>query len=194
MEPKCRASGTTALIGLIKDTKLYTINVGDSRSFYQFKDEATGRICTAPISLIHSPDDEKESKRIREYGGYVKSFPSITSEFSTSRVFGDKNYLTGGLAMSRSIGDFDLHKHGVISEPDIYEMDLIEKNVYAVLFGSDGLTTCYGADRCFARLQSKPSAIEGLKKLIRDCFRDSFESSGRIYVDDMSGIYIEFTH
>ena len=96
--------------------------------------------------------------------------------------------------MSRSICDFDLRKYGVISEPDIYEMDLKEKNVHAVLFGSDGLTTCYGTDRCFARLQSKPSAIEGLKKLIRDCFRDSFESSERVYVDDMSGIYIEFTH
>ena len=183
------------MIGLIKDTKLYTINVGDSRSFYQFKDEATGRICTAPISLIHSPDDEKESKRIREHNGYIKSFPSITSEFSISRVFIDKNCLIGGLAMSRSIGDVDLRKYGVISEPDIYEMDLKEKNVHAVLFGSDGLTTCYGTDRCFARLQSKPSAIEGLKKLIRDCFRDSFESSEqRVYVDDMSGIYIEFTH
>ncbi|CBK20484.2 uncharacterized protein [Blastocystis hominis] len=43
-------------------------------------------------------------------------------------------------------------------------------------------------------MQSKPSALEGLKKLVRDCYKDSYESSKRIYVDDMSGIYIEFNH
>lgn len=194
MEEKCRFSGTTALIGLIKDTKLYTINVGDSRSFYQFKDETTGKICTAPISLIHSPDDEKERARILEHKGYVKSIPTVTNGYSISRVFTDPYCLTGGLAMSRSIGDFDLHRFGVISEPDIYELDLKEKNVHAILFGSDGLTTCFGADNCFARLQSKPTAYEGLQKLIRDCFKTSYESSERFYVDDMSGIYIEFNH
>ena len=87
--------------------------------------------------------------------------------------------------MSRSIGDFELHKYGVISEPDIYELDLKEKNVHAVLFGSDGLTTCYGADSCFARMQSKPSALEGLKKLVRDCYKDSYESSKRIYTTQL---------
>ena len=194
IESTCNNSGTTALIGLIKGTKLYTINVGDSRSFYQYKDAKTGRICTAPISLIHSPDDEKESIRIRENNGYIKSYPSVSAEYSICRVFQDSKCIKGGLAMSRSIGDFELHKYGVISEPDIYELDLKEKNVHAVLFGSDGLTTCYGADSCFARMQSKPSALEGLKKLVRDCYKDSYKSSKRIYVDDMSGIYIEFNH
>ena len=194
MEANCRFSGTTALIGLIKDSILYTINVGDSRSFYQYTDATTGKIRTAAISIIHSPDNEKESKRILASHGYVKSYPSLNSEYSITRVFMDKECLKGGLAMSRSVGDFDFRQYGVISEPDIYQLDLKEKQVHAILFGSDGLTTFYGADRCFARLQSKSSALEGLQKLIRDCFRDSYESSKRFYVDDMSGIYIEFAH
>ena len=190
----CRDSGTTALIGLIKENILYTVNVGDSRSFLQYVDEQTGKICYCPVSTIHAPDIESESLRIRSHGGYIRSYHPLACDCSNARVYSDADCRIGGLAMSRSIGDIDLRRCGVISDPDIYETDLKKKQVHAILFGSDGLTTYYGPDRCFARLQSKGTAEEGLERLICDCYKDSYESSRRSYVDDMSGIYIELSH
>ncbi|KAM8710290.1 hypothetical protein ACLKA7_016995 [Drosophila subpalustris] len=76
-------AGSTAVVVLVKDNMLYCANAGDSRAIAS----VNGRLET--LSVDHKPNNESESKRIIEGGGWV--------EF---------NRVNGNLALSRALGDF----------------------------------------------------------------------------------------
>lgn len=76
-------AGSTAVVVLIKDNRLYCANAGDSRAVACIN----GKVET--LSMDHKPNNEAESKRINEGGGWV--------EF---------NRVNGNLALSRALGDF----------------------------------------------------------------------------------------
>lgn len=76
-------AGSTAVVVLIKNNRLYCANAGDSRAVACIN----GRVET--LSMDHKPNNEAESKRINEGGGWV--------EF---------NRVNGNLALSRALGDF----------------------------------------------------------------------------------------
>eukprot|EP01098_Paradermamoeba_levis_P007337 TRINITY_DN3023_c0_g1_i1.p2 TRINITY_DN3023_c0_g1~~TRINITY_DN3023_c0_g1_i1.p2 ORF type:complete len:268 (-),score=77.29 TRINITY_DN3023_c0_g1_i1:843-1592(-) len=88
--------GTTALITFFKGDDLYLANVGDTRAVLGKKNAETER-----ISIDHRPGElPGERERIVSSGGTI-------SNFSVPRV-------EGILAISRSIGDFDLEEKGII--------------------------------------------------------------------------------
>ena len=60
-------SGSCALIMLIIDNILYSINLGDSRALYSYD---TGK-CLLQITRDHKPNDDFEKKRIENAGGKV---------------------------------------------------------------------------------------------------------------------------
>ena len=60
-------SGSCALIMLIIDNILYSINLGDSRALYSYN---TGK-CLLQITRDHKPNDETEKKRIENAGGSI---------------------------------------------------------------------------------------------------------------------------
>lgn len=76
-------SGTTSVVVVIKDDKLFCANVGDSR--------AVGCIggIAEPLTQDHKPKDKHEKDRITAAGGWVEG-----------------NRVNGNLAMSRALGDF----------------------------------------------------------------------------------------
>ncbi|XP_061401933.1 probable protein phosphatase 2C T23F11.1, partial [Musca vetustissima] len=76
-------AGSTAVVVLIKNNRLYCANAGDSRAVACIN----GKVET--LSMDHKPNNEAESKRINEGGGWV--------EF---------NRVNGNLALSRALGDF----------------------------------------------------------------------------------------
>ena len=76
-------AGSTAIVVLIKEQRLYCANAGDSRAVAC----VNGEVMT--LSMDHKPNNEAESKRINEGGGWV--------EF---------NRVNGNLALSRALGDF----------------------------------------------------------------------------------------
>ena len=123
-------SGTTCVIVIHIEDKIICYNIGDSRAVYINKD-----FKCIEITKDHKPEIPKEKIRIEENGGIVKR------DFLKQGIYRvwSKNGNYPGLAMSRSIGDYVSKGLGVIDEPDIYEINLIEKNVYAVILGSDGL-------------------------------------------------------
>ncbi|CAG0914279.1 unnamed protein product [Notodromas monacha] len=88
------SSGTTAVIVLVKDGKLYCGNVGDSRAV------ASLRGVAEELSMDHKPTSEKELNRIVAAGGYVEY----------SRV-------NGNLALSRALGDYG-YKQNVLKSPE----------------------------------------------------------------------------
>lgn len=114
-------AGTTALIALLEGTHLVVANVGDSR----------GVMCDSkgnaiPLSFDHKPQQLKESKRIREAGGFI--------------TFNGVWRVAGILATSRALGDYPLkHKNLVIADPDILTFDLNDHKPHFIILASDGL-------------------------------------------------------
>ncbi|XP_016423864.1 protein phosphatase 1K, mitochondrial-like [Sinocyclocheilus rhinocerous] len=93
--------GTTATVALLRDgIELVVASVGDSRALLCRKGKAR------KLTDDHTPERKDEKHRIRQSGGLV-----------TWNSVGQAN-VNGRLAMTRSIGDFDLKKSGVIAEPE----------------------------------------------------------------------------
>ena len=113
-------SGTTANICVIYNNKIYTVNVGDSRSVLSRNGKAI------PLSFDHKPYNKLEMKRITESGGFVHN----------KRV-------NGRLAVSRAIGDNSL-KHinpklsPLTATPEITITEL-QKDDEFIVIACDGL-------------------------------------------------------
>lgn len=90
------------------------------------------------LSVDHKPDLVEEYSRITEAGGRVFSIRYSDGVVGPPRVWlGSSNI--PGLAMSRSIGDFVVHQVGVVSTPDMYEVDLDPSTDRIVVIATDGL-------------------------------------------------------
>lgn len=81
-------AGSTAVSVLIKDMQLYCANAGDSRAIASINGQLE------VLSNDHKPNNEEESRRICEGGGWV--------EF---------NRVNGNLALSRALGDFTFKRN-----------------------------------------------------------------------------------
>ncbi|XP_042898733.1 probable protein phosphatase 2C T23F11.1 [Parasteatoda tepidariorum] len=116
-------AGTTAVIVLIKNGKIYCGNVGDSRAV------ASVAGSVQQLSFDHKPSNEGETKRIVAAGGWV--------EF---------NRVNGNLALSRALGDFVFKKNEkksaeeqiVTAYPDVVVKDLTQDHEFIVL-ACDGI-------------------------------------------------------
>lgn len=120
---------------VIRDNKLYTANIGDSRLI--IAKEEGGMYVPDQITIDHKPDLPKEKERILKSGGRVYSITYAGGIVGPPRVF-LKTMEIPGLAMSRSIGDSIAHSVGVTPTPDIVVRDL-NVNDKAIILGSDGL-------------------------------------------------------
>jgi len=127
--PADKSGGCTASVVLQVGTKIFLANTGDSRSFI-----VTYRHSDSSIRIVHATKDHKphvpeEKSRVEDYGGkvYVPSPQKLASGVSSRVLFIDKKTgNTHGLAMSRSIGDWDAGKLGVIPDPAVDVLDILE--------------------------------------------------------------------
>lgn len=113
-------TGSTALVLLKHNDKIWIANVGDTRAIMN-----KGFI-SIQLSNDHKPDDETEYKRIISLGGKVKK----TSQEDVYRV-------NGVLAVSRAIGDFSLSPH-VTWKPEITSFHIKKHNHY-IFLATDGV-------------------------------------------------------
>ena len=135
----CRTeySGTTACYGLIIGAELYLGNVGDSRAVLG-RVGITGRVEAVDLTFDHKPEDKLEKRRIELSGGRVAQQEYDPGQFDGPfRVF-KANTAAPGLAMSRSLGDLEAEKVGVIPEADCYTRRLGRQDEI-VIIASDGL-------------------------------------------------------
>jgi len=145
-------SGTTACIVLLKESKLYTGNCGDSRAILAKKkkkrchtkeegkdvgeETADTELITVDLSTDQNPDTPGEKERIESLGGFVSPPPEPGL---SSRVWLDSSHTQIGLAMARSIGDHAVKGVGVISEPEV-TMHTIDEDVDEfVIIATDGV-------------------------------------------------------
>ena len=102
-------SGTTAVVAVLKGTKLTIASVGDSRAVLGKKD---GR--AVDLTVDQNPESPGEMDRILKAGGFVKK---SNGDGLSSRVYLNKELTQVGLAMSRSLGDVCVKHVGVIATP-----------------------------------------------------------------------------
>ena len=115
------SGGCTASVILRRGSKLYVANAGDSRSFVVVYRASTQSVEIIYISREDKPHLPDERKRVEESGGEVYLPP-----LGTSRVLytDPDSGLQSGLAMSRSIGDWEVGKTGVIPDPLVEIIDI----------------------------------------------------------------------
>ena len=130
-------SGSTKVITFLADDTLICSNVGDSQCFL-FNCSSEDLWTFESLSKIHLASDELEQKRIIENGGEIHPYYDEDGIFEGPDRIYAKNKIYPGLTMSRTIGDLEGKKIGVISEPDI-SFKKIENTAKFLVIGSDGL-------------------------------------------------------
>jgi serine/threonine protein phosphatase PrpC len=134
-------SGTTCVIVIQLEEHIICANTGDSRAimiYDQNKDDNLVNSKVFPLSYDCKPDLPNELKRIKACGGMVeKAYDPEIGETGPYRVWAEgEDY--PGLAMSRSIGDMDAKKCGVIPNPQIVEY-IIDHYTKYMIVASDGI-------------------------------------------------------
>ena len=134
-------SGTTCIIVIQLEEKIICANTGDSRAIMIYDKNYNDNLINTKIynlSYDCKPELPNECQRIYECGGCVeRAVDENEQEGGPYRVwvYGE-DY--PGLAMSRSIGDLDAKKIGVIPNPQIVEYTLDSNSKY-MLIASDGI-------------------------------------------------------
>jgi len=133
-------SGTTAVVSVIRNGKLFVANVGDSRIIKGSvpKNCPNGRVLAKDLSTDHKPDDERERKRITNSGGRVFAMKYDDGVDGPARVWLSYADMPG-LAMSRSLCDTIGKEAGVISEAELHVHKLDASRDRFVVLASDGL-------------------------------------------------------
>ena len=141
------STGTVLLLFKDNNSKtgksLICANVGDSKAFLINKKEMK------LITKDHKCNDQNEVKRIRDTGGVV----------FRERVFGT-------LMLTRSFGDKEMKKYGVLSTPDIFSKNIEEDDMF-VIIASDGVWDVVEEDEIFKLSQEKISSSDFSKKIVQ---------------------------
>ena len=134
-------SGTTAVIVIQLDEHIICANTGDSRAILVYGDPNKNNLMNTKIfrlSYDAKPDNPAEKKRIYENGGVVlKVLDENDEAIGPFRVW-MKGKTYPGLAISRTIGDIDAKKIGVIPNPQFIEYTINPKTRYVIVC-SDGI-------------------------------------------------------
>ena len=137
----CENSGTTCVIVFQLEEHLICANAGDSRAILIYDDKNDEKLRNTkiyPLSFDCKPQNPSERKRITDKGGVVKQdLDDDGNPLGTYRVW-VKGENWPGIAISRSIGDSDAKKIGVIPNPQIVEYNLNPKSKYMIIC-SDGI-------------------------------------------------------
>ena len=130
-------SGSTSVMLFLSNDNLICANVGDSQCFL-FNCSQEDLWSFEQITSPHLASDEEEQKRIIANGGEIHPYYEQDGIYEGPDRIYAKNKVYPGLVMSRTIGDFEAKKIGVISDPDII-IKKIDNNAKFVVLGSDGL-------------------------------------------------------
>lgn len=179
-------SGTTAVVTVMIENKLFVANAGDSRCVLARR-EASGKIVAVNLSEDQKPDTPAEMARIKKKKGFVS--PPEEEWGGPARVWLDANMTLPGLAMARSIGDHLVTAIGVIAEPEVLEHDIAAGDLYFIM-ASDGVWEFISSEEAVAitaPIVERAGATEACTKLIEKAAAKWREEEGD-YRDDITAI------
>ena len=188
-----KTSGTTCVIIFQLGEKIICANVGDSRAIIVYSknlDLTDSKIF--PLSYDCKPNLPKERKRIYECGGTVeKALDENGKEEGPFRVY-QKGKEYPGLAMSRSIGDIDSKKIGIIPNPEIIEYNISEETKYMIIC-SDGIWEFMSNEDVMeiANEYYLDNDVKGLCKCLYETSVDYWNEAD-YYLDDITTIAVFF--
>ena len=116
MQMPLTSPASTAVIILVMNNEIHSINIGDSSSFYVDNNNIV------KLSVEHNMTNEQEVKRVRAAG---------------ATVFNKKVF--GVLSLTRCVGGFDYKECGVVAEPHFAKVKIKGTGREVVVLGSDGL-------------------------------------------------------
>lgn len=129
----CNFSGTTAVCAIKQGKDLIIANLGDSRAVLATM-SGTGYLKAVQLTTDQKPSVPQEAERIKRCNGRVFA---LKDEPSVMRVWlPDED--CPGLAMARSLGDFRLKRHGVVSEPQVTHRRVAPGDLFIIL-ATDGV-------------------------------------------------------
>ncbi|EDW58286.1 probable protein phosphatase 2C T23F11.1 isoform X1 [Drosophila virilis] len=173
-------AGSTAVVVLVKDNILYCANAGDSRAIAS----VNGQVET--LSVDHKPNNEAESKRIIEGGGWV--------EF---------NRVNGNLALSRALGDFVFKRANkkpeeqiVTAYPDVETRQIMPDWEFIVL-ACDGIWDVMSNEEvlefCRSRIAMDKQPEEICEELMNHCLAPDCQMGG-LGGDNMTVVLVCLLH
>lgn len=129
-------SGSTCCMVIQMCQKIICANVGDSRAILLSE---IIREDIISLSIDHKPESKNELERIKKYGGVVeKCLYEEGVRDGPYRVWNSSKQEYPGLAVSRSIGDLQASKLGVIPNPD-FILKTLKNNMKYIVIASDGI-------------------------------------------------------
>lgn len=117
-------NGSTGVVGVLVDSKLYIANVGDSEAC--LVREVNNEVVAENLTTPHKASDPIEKKRVEELGGHV-FFGRVFGALAVSRSFGDSKFKTPKTA-----------QNFVSCEPAIRVVDIRPDHTFMIL-ACDGL-------------------------------------------------------
>lgn len=187
-EKDARESGAVVTMCMRKGQDVYVASVGDTRAV--LASEEAGRIRGKALTQDHTPAVPKEKDRIHSRGGQVAPavFPGI-GQAGPLRVW-QRDQASGGLAVTRAIGDTNLNSVGVTPEPEVSKHRLRPSDRCMVI-ASDGCWDYISNDRA-ARLavqhRDARQASEAIVQEARQAWRQSSDATG--YRDDITCLVV----
>lgn len=174
------SSGTTVTVAVVDPaSETVTIaHVGDSAAII-------GQGTNCVFETKDHDFDDSDVQRVEAAGGEIKEFPT---QMKTVRRIYAKGQNYPALALSRSIGDVDAHKWGVLAEPTVSEAIPFKMGNLLVL-ASDGVWNVVSKDSVL-NIATVGSAAEATDRVVQ-CAKESWPSTGTDYVDDISAIIVK---
>jgi len=181
-----RYSGSTCLICLVFDGKIWIANLGDSRAV--IAREVKGSLEVKPLSRDAIPDQHDFLQVITAKGGRVTKDPE-----GNVVLFGTDGDKTMSLGMATSLGDTWAESYGLSHRPEISSQEVNDEDLFIIL-GSDGIWSIYDneqiASLCYNGLKDIPDPKEVCKKIVVMCIEEWRRKYNR--VDDVSMILHSF--
>ncbi|KAK9814008.1 hypothetical protein WJX73_008908 [Symbiochloris irregularis] len=193
-------SGTTAIVGLIRDRTLYVANVGDSRAVLAL--QGPDGIIARPLSNDQTPFRADERARVRTEGAEVLTMRQMETGEGETDGFTSEEEQGGdpprlwapgaswpGTAFTRSIGDSVAEAIGVCAEPEIETVDLVPAHRFLVL-ASDGVFEFMSNDDVVQLVLAHPDPQSAAVALVSAAYSKWLDYEQR--TDDISCVIIQF--
>lgn len=157
--------GTTATTVLIRDNyELVVAHLGDSKAILCRESEAR---C---LTKDHKPSDPEESRRIESLGGHVTRDGS-----GNCRV-------NHRLAMSRSIGDYDLKPHGVTAEAQVARISIKHGKDKFLVLTTDGVCDVLSNAEIVKSICNCENPAEAAERLVDQALLFSCEDNATVLI------------